>query len=504
VPDQKIDQSKPYIVEMQDISKYFGGTRALMDFSMKVARGKIHALVGQNGAGKSTAAKILSGAEQKDFGTILINGKQQDINSPQKGRELGISIVYQELTLAQNLTVAESMFLGRMGKNPGLIKWKELNRRAAELLKKLGMDIDPTALVKNFSVSYQKIIEIAKVLSESPRVLVLDEPTAVLSPQDVKKLFNILMYLKKRGVGIIYISHRLEEVFKIADFITVLRDGQVVRTFKKEEINIAQIINLMIGCGLKTNYPKRESRIGKVAMKVESYYSAKFRNISFEVHRGEVLGFAGLVGSGRTELARAIFGADEKEYGKLFIDGNEVIVNSPGAAIAHGIAMIPESRMIDGLVYTMSIKENISFANLKKITSLGFLKTKLEKEIVSRLMASLSLKTMPMDTNVYELSGGNQQKVVLAKWFNTESKVMIFDEPTRGVDIGAKMDIYDQINRCAAKGLGVVMISSEMDELIGMCDRICVFSNGEIKKELSGAEISEQNIIDVIMERRAS
>ncbi|MCL2129275.1 MAG: sugar ABC transporter ATP-binding protein [Treponema sp.] len=502
--DQKNDQSKPYVVKMQDIGKYFGGTRALMDFSMDIASGKVHALVGENGAGKSTAAKILSGAVQKDFGTIFIDGKQQDIGSPRKGRELGISIVYQESTLAPNLSVAENMFLGGLGFGHGLIDWKDLYRRAALSLKILGVDIDPRELVKNISVAYQKLIEIVKALSEKPRVLILDEPTAVLPQLEVEKLFNLLMRLKKTEVGIIYISNRLEEVFEIADFITVLRDGEVTGTFKKAETNIDQIINLMIGCGLQTYFPNRESRIGKVAMKVENYCSDRFRNISFEVRKGEVLGFAGLVGSGRTELARAIFGANKKQAGRLLIDGNEVTVDSPGAAIEYGIAMIPESRMIDGLIPDMSIKENISLANLGKITQFGFFKLKMEKKIVSQLMESLSLKTIPMDTAVCELSGGNQQKVVLAKWFNTDSKVVIFDEPTKGVDIGAKMDIYDQINKCSAEGIGVIMISSEIAELMGMCDRICVFSNGEIRKELSGADISEQNIIDIIMERRAS
>ena len=490
---------------MYKVDKHFGGIHALKEFSLQIPPGKILALVGENGAGKSTVARILSGAEHVDSGLILIDGKIQSIYSPRKGKELGVSMIYQEFALAQDLSVAENIFLGSMGKGRGLINWKELYSRASEITNMLGLDIDPKSRVGTLSVAYQQIVEIAKALSENSQVLILDEPTAVLPPQDVERLFEILERLKKRDVSIIYISDRLEEVFKIADLITVLRDGQITGSFNREDTNINQVINLMVGRELTGLFPKRENHIGNVVMRVENFCAARFRNISFEVRRGEVVGFAGLVGSGRTELARAIFGADKKQEGTLFVNSSEITVDSPKAAIRHGIAMVPESRKTDGLVLPMSVKENISITNLNKIRGpLGWLNMRLEKKIATDLINSIGIKTPSINTSVYNLSGGNQQKVVLAKWFNTESSIIIFDEPTRGVDVGAKVEIYNLINNCAASGLGVIMISSEMVELIGMCDRVCVFNNGEIRKELTGADISEQNIINVIMERRAS
>jgi ribose transport system ATP-binding protein len=343
-------------------------------------------------------------------------------------------------------------------------------------------------------------VEIAKALSENSRILILDEPTAVLTPQDVGSLFEILFKLKEQGVSIIYISHRLEEVFQIADIITVLRDGQTTGTYKKSETSVSQIMESMIGRELSALFPKRDHQIGGEAMRVENFNSSKFRNISFKVHKGEVIGFAGLVGSGRTEVARAIFGADKKQRGKIFLDNIERNIDSPKAAVQNGIGLIPENRKTDGLILPMSVRENISFANLGKVSGkFGWLNINKEISISVDLVRSLSIKTNGVNAPARSLSGGNQQKVVLAKWFNTKSKVIILDEPTRGVDVGAKVDIYELINNFAASGIGVIMISAEMAELIGMCDKVYVFNNGEIKGELVKPNITEQNIMQMII-----
>ncbi|MDR3338330.1 MAG: sugar ABC transporter ATP-binding protein [Treponema sp.] len=493
-------------VEMRDIVKQFGGTIALNHLSLTVKPGEIHCLVGENGAGKSTLVKILSGAVQKDSGEIVIDGTPVEINGPRRGRELGISIIYQEFALAQDLTVAENIFLNKLGIR-GVVNWKRLNEKAKEVIQSIGIDIDPAAKVKNLSVAYQQVVEIAKALSEKSCILILDEPTAVLTPQDVSNLFIILDRLKKQGVSIIYISHRLEEVFLIADTITIMRDGSITGSFPKESLadspvsgRMDKIVKLMVGRELTSFFPKRESAIGEEILRVENFNSPAFSNISFKVHRGEVIGFAGLVGSGRTETARAVFGADKITGGRLFLANTETVVNSPKKAVGMGIGLVPESRKTDGLILPMMVRENISFANLKKVTgSLGRLLTKKEIKNSTDLVKSLSIKTNGVNAPVMSLSGGNQQKVVLAKWFNTEEKVIILDEPTRGVDVGAKVDIYSLINNFAQSGLGVIMISSEMTELIGMCDRVYVYSSGRIIGELMKPDISEQNIMQIIV-----
>jgi ribose transport system ATP-binding protein len=495
--------AEAYRVEMRDIVKRFGGTTALNKLSLKVRPGEIHSLVGENGAGKSTLVKILSGAVQRDSGEIFIDGKAVEIGDPRRGKELGVSIIYQEFVLAPDLSVAENIHLGKLGK--GIVNWKELNRKTKEIIDSIGIDIAPTAKVKDLSVAYQQVVEIAKALSENSRILILDEPTAVLSPQDVGNLFVVLKKLKAQGVSIIYISHRLEELFQIADTITVLRDGSVTGTFPKEEMDVKKTMQLMVGRELSTLFPKRESGIGTEILRVEGFQSSKFKNISFYVRRGEVVGFAGLVGSGRTEVARAIFGADKTSGGKLLLDGTGKKITSPKTAVQNGIALIPENRKTDGLVLQMMVKENISFANLKKITgTLGWLKQKEEIRNSAELVNTLSIKTPNVNAAASSLSGGNQQKVVLAKWFNTKSKVIILDEPTRGVDVGAKVEIYKVINDFAKSGLGVLMISSEMGELIGMCDRVYVFRSGGIVGELFAPDITEQKIMEMIIRGTSS
>ena len=486
-----------YKVEMIRIKKSFSGVEALKSVDFKVKRGEVHALVGENGAGKSTLMKILSGVYQKDSGTVRINGKEVEITDPHKSRELGIGIIYQELVLAPHLTVAENIFIGDMGDKWGLINYKNLYRKADELIKEIGFDFSSKTLVGELSVAYQQVVEIAKALSREADILVLDEPTAVLAPKEVEKLFDILVNLKKRGVSIIYISHRLEEVFKISDTITVLKDGCSINTYSTQNVTKDLIIRDMIGRKLEGLFPGRPRSEGEELLRVENLcMGRKVRNVSFSLKAGEVLGIAGLVGSGRTELARALFGADRKESGRIYLQGKEINISSPEDAVRYGIGFVPESRKEQGIILGLPISQNITLPKIKEVVyALGIINMKKEKDNSYRLMNDLNIKADSPETHVMALSGGNQQKVVLAKWFNADCKVMILDEPTRGVDVGAKYEIYTLINELSKKGIGVIMISSEMAEIIGMCDRTIVMRDGRIQGELGRDELSEEKIM---------
>ncbi|MDF2522993.1 MAG: transporter-like protein [Clostridiales bacterium] len=485
-----------YCLQMQDIKKNFGGVKALKGVSFTVKRGEIHALVGENGAGKSTLMKILSGAYQKDSGSIYIDNSLVDIDSPRKGKETGIGIVYQEFELAKDLTIAENIFLDRLGNDKGIIHWKRLYAEADEVIENLGFKISSKEMVANLSVAYQQVIEIAKVLSANARILILDEPTAVLTPNESEKLFETLINLKNKGVSIIYISHRLEEVFKIADTITTLRDGEVTGSNPKENVDMDKVIELMIGRKISSMFPTRKVIPGDEILRIENLSGGKISNINFTVRRGEVVGLAGLVGSGRTEVARAIFGADSKKAGKIFLEGKEIKIHSPIDSVSKGIGLIPENRKDQGLILEMPIKYNITMSNIKRIRGiLGIIKGKKEDRLVEKLVEKLSIKTDSIECNVQKLSGGNQQKVVVAKWFNTDLNVVILDEPTRGVDVGAKVEIYNLINEFAEMNLGIIMISSELAEITGMCDRVIVMDDGKIMGELNKEEVSELNIM---------
>lgn len=484
-----------YRVRMQSIRKSFGGVRALNGVNLAVKAGEIHALVGENGAGKSTLMKILSGAYQKDEGSIYIDGAQVEIGSPRRGKELGVGIIYQEFELAGDLTVAENIFLDRLSSGR-LIDWKRLYRNADAILRNLGFDINVKSRVRDISVAYQQVVEIAKVLSQNAKILILDEPTAVLSPKESAALFETLQKLRGEGVSIIYISHRMEEIFQIADSITIMRDGEVTGTDRLEDLSMDQIIEMMIGRKLSTMYPPRDVEIGEEILRVEDLEGGAFHRISFSVHRGEVLGISGLVGSGRSEIVRAIFGEDRKKSGKIYLNGKEVKIRSPRDAVKLGIGLIPENRKEQGLILSLPVKYNITMANIRSVRGfLGVIRHRAEDQLAKSLVEKLTVKTDGIDTAVHNLSGGNQQKVVLAKWFNTDSQVIIFDEPTRGVDVGAKIEIYSLINEFAKRNLGVIIISSELNEIIGMCDRTIVIDNGEKTGELEKEELSELNIM---------
>lgn len=484
------------ILEMKNIQKSFGGVHALKNVSFNLKKGEIHALVGENGAGKSTLIKILAGALNKDSGKILLDGKEVDVNNPHKGKELGIGVIYQELMLAPDITVAENIFIDELAKNSFFIQWSELYENANKIINKLGFDINSKKRVGDLTIAYQQIVEICKALKNDVKILVLDEPTAVLAPAETERLFNMLNELKKNGVSIIYISHRLEEIFKITDRITVMRDGIVTGTVLSNEVTENELIKLMIGRNLDSLIPERVSKIGKEALRVENLSNDKIKDINFNVKYGEVLGFSGLLGSGRTETLRAVFGADPIDSGEIILDGKKVEIKSPKQAVKNGIAYVPEDRKNHGAILDMPIRQNITLSKLQKILKrFGFIDFPKENQIVKELISKLLIKTKNTNNPVSSLSGGNQQKVVLAKWFNADSNVMIFDEPTRGVDVGAKVEIYNVINELASNGIAVIVISSELIEIIGLCDRVLVMKEGRIKGEINKKELSEESIM---------
>jgi ribose transport system ATP-binding protein len=484
-------------VELRNISKSFGGIAALKNVTLKVLSGEIHALVGENGAGKSTLMKILSGAYTKDAGQIFIDGTEVQIRNTHDSRKLGIGIIYQEFSLVPELSVAENVFLNKLGVTGFWMKWGRMKKRAEELINSISFSIDPSLKAGDLSIAQQQIVEIAKALSEHVRVLILDEPSAVLGPQEIQKLFDTLKKLKKEDVAIIYISHHLSEVFQIADRITVLKDGTSSVSLPVSETDRDSVIRLMLGRSLDTMYPLRDSNIGEEVLRaVDISQGEKVKGVSLAIKEGEILGVAGLVGSGRSEALRAIFAADKREKGKFFLSGKEIQLRSPRKAVKMGIGMVPEDRKQHGVILPLTVKENISLTDLKGISDhFGFIKAKKESNNTTELIRKLTIKTENENQEVSKLSGGNQQKVVLAKWLNRNCRVMIIDEPTRGVDVGAKVEIYNLINELSQKGVAIIVISSETSELIGICDRIIVMRKGQIQGELTKKEFSEEDIL---------
>jgi ribose transport system ATP-binding protein len=482
---------------MTNIFKSFGGVIALHDVTFQVLPGEIHALVGENGAGKSTLVKILSGAIQKDNGNIKIDRKNVHIKSPHAARKLGIGIIYQEFTMAPDLTVAENVYLHHLSNKRGLMNWPALFKNADQLIKSIGFDINPRHIVGGLSVAYQQVVEITKALSEDVKILILDEPTAVLAPKETERLFDVLRKLKSQNVSIIYISHRLDEIFQIADKITVLKDGHNAGEVASSNATTNDLIQMMIGRKLTAMFPKRKINIGEEIFSVKNLRRGNtVKNISFSLQSGEILGLTGLVGSGRTETLRAIFSADKKDKGQIFINHRSQKINSPRQAVRTGLALVPEDRQNHGIILSMSVKDNITMSMIKTVCSkIGIIKKRKEKSIIEELIQKLQIKTQSIDTFAGHLSGGNQQKVVLAKWFGRVCKVIMLDEPTRGVDVGTKIEIYQLINDLAEQGLGIVMVSSELGEITGMCDRALVIKEGQIQGTLDKEELTEENII---------
>jgi ribose transport system ATP-binding protein len=489
-------------LDMRNISKAFGGVRALQDVTFQVLPGEIHALVGENGAGKSTLMKILSGAVARDSGDIYLDGKTAHISKPKDGVDNGISVIYQEFALIGSLTVAENIFIDNLADKGRFINWKKLRQRARNVLDSLGFGhISANKIVSALSVAHQQVVEICKALARESSVLILDEPTAVLANNEVEQLFGLLRALRENGVSVVYISHRLEEIFDIADRVTVMKDGRYIDTCDVASIDKNRLVSMMIGRTLESYFPARESRIGQPIFKVENIYRGRaVKDVSFEVREGEVLGVSGLVGSGRTETMRAVFGADAKDRGRIYLDGKPIRIRSPQNAVEHGIAMLSEDRKAHGVLLDMSIRNNITLTRLKAFSgAFGILNKKKELVYIGEMIEKLSIRVGSIENNVSSLSGGNQQKVAIAKLLASDCRVVILDEPTRGVDVGAKIEIYKIINSLVAQNYAVIMISSEMMEIIGMCDRVIVMREGGVVGELRKDGLTEQSLINYSM-----
>ena len=486
------------LIELDNISKSFAGIRALSNVNFSLTPGEVHSLVGENGAGKSTLIRILGGEMRPETGSTRLFGEQVKLTGPTDAIQRGVSIIHQENSLAPDLSVAENIFLGGL---PAGINWRALRRRADELINRLGFDISPRALVSDLSVAHQQVVEVAKALSRNARVIVFDEPTAVLSTGDAKRLLDIIRSLRAEGVGIVYISHRLDEVFDISDRISVLKDGQYVDTVVPAESSVDQLIRLMVGRPLSQLFGyKPEVTIGEELLKVEGLTLPNgVRDVSFSLRRGEVVGLGGLVGSGRTEVVRAIFGADPITSGKITLRGERFRPRAPKQAVEQGLGLVPEDRKGQGVVLDMAIGKNTTMANTAPITQLGFFNPRSERAVIKKLVDSLRIKLGKPSDPVSSLSGGNQQKVVLAKWFHAGGDIVIMDEPTRGVDVGAKTEIYSLIHQLSAQGKAVLVISSEHAELFGLCDRVLVMGEGRLRGELTPPNYTEEQLLTLAM-----
>ncbi len=485
------------LLEMRGIHKRFPGVAALSNVDFDVHRGEVHALVGDNGAGKSTLMKILSGVYTRDAGQIIFKGQPVTFTNPRQAQVAGITTIYQELNQIPQLSVTENIFLGSEIERGPLINWAEMHRQAAQLLAKLHLNIDPRVMLSTLGVAQQQMVEIAKALHHRSDVIIMDEPTAALSVREIEDLFSIIRELKSQDVAIIYISHHLEETFEVSDRITVLRDGRHIATRDTSTLNIDQLIRLMVGRDLSEKFPKEIAPRGAEVLRVEGLTRGdRLQDISFSAYAGEVLGIAGLVGAGRTELVRAIFGADPIDGGRFYVDGKPVTIHNPRDAIRHGIALLTEDRKQQGLVLQMSVRENITLPVLKRLTRSPLTNRRKEAELAQTFIENIAIKTPSQNQQAMNLSGGNQQKVVLSKWMATQPRVLIFDEPTRGIDVGAKVEIYRLINQLAQQGVAILMISSELPEILGMSDRIMVIHEGRVTGFLNRDEATEERIME--------
>lgn len=486
------------ILTMKGIDKSFPGVHALDHVDLEVRRGEVHALMGENGAGKSTLMKVLTGIYTRDEGTITYEGKEVEFSNPREAQDAGIVIVHQELNMMGHLTVAQNIFIGREMMSGGLIDDKKMNEEARKLFEKLNIDIDPTETMSRLTVGKQQMCEIAKAISHDAKVIIFDEPSAALTEAEIEELFKIIRDLREKQMGIVYISHRMDEIKVITDRVTVMRDGGYVGTLITEECTKDDIINMMVGRVIYED-PKTESAVPKdapVVLKVEHLNAGKMvQDISFELHKGEILGFSGLMGAGRTETARALFGADPKESGDIYVNGQKVDIKTPQDAVRCGIGYLSEDRKRYGIVVAKSVAENSTMASLEHFMKGIFINKKKENEAAQEYVDALKTKTPGVDQLVVNLSGGNQQKVVIAKWLVRNCDILIFDEPTRGIDVGAKSEIYHLMNQLAAEGKSIIMISSEMTEILRMSDRIVVMCEGKKTGELGIEEATQERIM---------
>jgi ABC-type sugar transport system ATPase subunit len=499
------------LLRMENVSKSFPGVQALDQVSLHVGAGEILGLIGENGAGKSTLMKILSGVYQMDSGQIYLQNQPTPILNPHHAQKLGISIIYQEFNLMPNLTVMENIFIGR---EPGrlFVNRRQLQERSQQLLNRLGVNLQPTALVRDLAVADQQMVEIAKALSLEVRVIIMDEPTSALSETEVRILFGVVQELKRDGIGVIFISHRLDEVRTLCDRITVLRDGHNVGDLDARTVTEEQIIRLMVGRPLNQFFHTESHKIqadraavkDTAALEVHGLTrtgskldpnATVLNNISFQLKRGEILGLAGLVGAGRTEVVRAIFGADARDAGEIYVEGKRVDIRSPLDAIRHGIGFVPEDRKEQGLILSLAVRENVALANLDQLSQFGFVKLAQEQEQVQAYVKRLQIRTPGLEQRVINLSGGNQQKVVISKWLMLQPRILIMDEPTRGIDVGAKAEIYALMNQLAQSGVGIIMISSELPELLAMSDRVVCLAAGQVTGILNRDEATPEQVM---------
>jgi len=485
------------ILQAVNITKQFPGTLALDQAQLELLPGEIHAVMGENGAGKSTLMKILSGVHKADAGQLLMDGQPITPANPREALALGIAIVYQELSMVPTLTVAENIFPGHLPTNRfGMVNYRQLYQNAAQVLAKMQVHVNPRALVETLSIANQQLVEISKALSSNCKVLILDEPTSALTDTEADRLLKLLHRLALEGVSILYISHKLNEVFTLAHRITVLRDGRYIGTEKTADVTPDQIIRMMVGRELGAMYPSKTNQVGSPLLEVQDLTlpNSKARN-SFKLNQGEILGFAGLIGSGRSELARSVFGADSKVAGRIFLNGSPVDFRSPQDAIKHGLGYLPEDRKAAGLFLEMSIRLNIEAAVISKVSTNGFLSPTKERTLAERYVQQLAISTPGIEQEVRRLSGGNQQKTLVAKWLAIKPNILIVDEPTRGIDVGAKKEIHFLLRQLAESGVGIIIISSELPEILGMSDRILVMHESAIVAEYTAEEATEEKII---------
>jgi rhamnose transport system ATP-binding protein len=490
------------LLRATSISKSFAGVQALRDVSFDLHRGEVHALVGENGAGKSTLVKIITGAHQPDEGALDVNGQLVKRNDPVISRSLGIAAIHQQPALFPDLTVAENIALGL--ETTGWwhrVRWGARRRQARELLARVGAAIDPDAVVQHLTMPEQQLVEIARAVGANARILIMDEPTASLSEREVNRLFEVIRDLRTRGVGIVYISHRLEELFQVADRVTVLRDGLAVATHPMAEVDRTELIRLMVGRELAAFFPKESVPRGEIVLELRGVgcRDSGVRDVSLSVRAGEIVGLAGLVGAGRTELSRILFGLTPADAGEIRLRGDRVFIPSPTRAVELGIAYVPEDRRRHGVILEMAVTQNTSLAILKQISTLGWIDFRRERTLAESFVRRFSIKTASIDAPVGELSGGNQQKVALARWLATEPAVLILDEPTQGVDVGAKAEIHRLMGELAAQGLAILMISSELPEILGMSDRIAIMHNGTVVGHLDRKEATQEKILSLAL-----
>ena len=479
------------LLELKNISKSFPGVKALEQVSFSVDRGQVHVLVGENGAGKSTLIKIINGIYMADEGDLYMEGKKVDTHTPRHMMDLGVVTIHQELSPVLDMSIAENIFLGR---ESVLIDWKDMYAQAEKLIRALGFDYDPRAKMRSLTVSDMQIIEIIKATSRNAKVIIMDEPTSSITESEVAVLFEQVKKLKAANIGIVYITHKLDEIFEIGDKATILRDGRTISTHDVRELTKPQIIAKMVGREMTEVYPPRHNMAGEVIMEVKGLTSEKYQNVSLKVRRGEILGMSGLVGSGRTEVMRAVFGLDPYENGEIIYKGKKITVKNVTDMINHGVMMVSEDRKGEGLILIRSVMENISLPNLDTYVKRLFINDRQVVIDAEHMIKKLSIKTPGGKTPAGSLSGGNQQKIVIAKWLLHNPEVLILDEPTRGIDVGAKYEIYKIMSDLAEQGVAIIMISSEMPEIIGMCDRVAVMSNGKVTGELESEEITQEKI----------